>query len=279
MTKLEKALLKAEEAFDKALFEAAVEEMEVVVENNKKETKNLSRLEELETMLNGIDEDILFGEWDDELEAYELITLFEEEDNLLNNELFVNPNKEARRKTRKANISHKSRNIRGKDYLNYGKSKTVGRDIRWERLYNGGNGIRSKKRIDDKEMDMMKDRYSSDPFEWKLATDGRLYQESPMLTDGYKGECRVINGLCYPSDYITDEEYELSLRVAKLNKFSKTYTTIGMCEDIALIYLWEKTYDGYGKISKAQLSIGNKMIYSGENFEKAETIFKMLAVK
>ena len=273
MTTLEKALLKAEEAFDKALFEAAVEEL--VVENNKKETEKTSRLEELETKLNGIDEASLFGDLYDDFKAYEIMMLFEEEDNLLDNELFVNPNKESRRRTRKANISHKSRNIRGKDYLNYGKSKTVGRDIHWERLYNGGNGIRSKKRIDDKEKAMRRDMYSPDPFEWHVDEDGSLYQEF-MLTDGYKGEYRVIEGKCYPIDYITDEEHSLLVQVASMDRFGKTNEN----EDIALIYIFSISDDGKGKISEVEVLLENKgVIYKGNDFEKANTLFELLSVK
>ena len=119
--------------------------------------------------------------------------------------------------------------------------------------------------------------YSLNQFD--LHVDVDEYCDSPVKTDRDKGDYRIINGMCYPSDYMTAEEYALNLKVAKMDKFSKTYTTEGVCEDIAIIYFWSKTRDGKGEISEVQLSIGNKIIYSGKDFEKAEIIFKLLAVK
>lgn len=256
MKELEKAMKIAQAAYDKTLFEAAVGDIAGIdlnvspIENNKKRNKKTSRLEELETKLSGIDESSLFGDLYDDFTAYEIMMLFEEEDELLNDELFVNPNKEARRKTRKENRTHKTYDVCGNRYKRYGKDKKVGKIYREERLYSNGFGIK------------------------KTAVPIQEYDndlEIPALADADKGEYRIINGYAYPSDYITDAEHNLIIQASRMSEYGHTDTG-KIC---GIIFFAEISNDGRGFLT-VKVMTEAEILYQGKDIERAKEIFNVL---
>lgn len=286
MKELEKAMKIAEAAYEKALFENAVSNL-FVESIEAKEDKFLSRAEEIEEILSNMDEREFWsacGNYklyhnDEVFDEQDLCLLMDEYDKLLDEDFFVNPHKEARRRTRKANRSHKKDHIAGNSYHAYGKDKKISKQHREKRLYNNDYGFKIKK-MSEKESFMLKDINAPDPFALKLDNEGRFYYcDFPMLTDGYKGEFRIINGYCYPSNYTTAEEAELTVQAVRMSESG--YTNTG--ESCHLTYIAHPTSDGNGYLS-ATVSINKIRIYDSFNgcfnryrgIEKAVEIFNVL---
>lgn len=130
----------AEEAFNKALFEAALDcvSAEEMLEMAGEKTEDKEKVSDIAEILSLVDEDSvarsyfsgfryllhyneeIFNEWD-------LMAMLDEEMDMLDAEFFSSPNKAARRRTRRANRTHK---VLKEDR----KRNTERRD---NRLYNG----------------------------------------------------------------------------------------------------------------------------------------------
>ena len=135
-----KAMRIAEEAFNKALFEAALDcvSSEEMLEMAGEKTEDKEKVSDIAEILSLVDEDSVARSYfsgfryllhynEEIFNECDLMAMLDEEMEMLDAEFFSSPNKAARRRTRKANRNHKVSK----------EDRKRNAEIRGNRLYNG----------------------------------------------------------------------------------------------------------------------------------------------